>query len=141
VSAADVSPEEIANRFIEAFNQRDAERLVTLCDPSIEFHPTVLIGERRVYHGHDGVRQWVAQLVESGGEHQVRVREVRVLDPNRFLVLSEVLLGGQAITPSAMLARLGPDGGITEVHAYLSDEQMLIRLGLVPERPARPEQP
>lgn len=141
MSAADVSPEEIADRFIEAFNERDADGLIALCDPAIEFHPTVLVGERRVYHGHDGVRRWVAQLVESGGEHRVRVREVRVLDPDRFLVLSEVLLGGKAITPSAMLARLGPDGGITEVHAYLSDEQMLIRLGLVPERTERPEQP
>jgi len=135
MSSGEASPEEIGRRFVYAFNRRDADGLIALADPAIEFHPTILAGERRLYHGHDGLRRWVMELKESGGEHQVRVREVRILEADRFLVLSEVLLDGKVVTPSAMLARLAPAGGIVEIYAYLSDEQMLIRLGLVPDRP------
>lgn len=77
------------------------------------------------------MRRWVADLEVSEIEHRVRVREVRALDERRFLVLSEVLLGGESVSPSAMLASLGNTGGILHAHAYLSDEQMLARLGLV----------
>jgi len=128
----DPSPEEIGHSFIDAFNRRDGDGLVELCDPAIEFYPTLLVGERRVYHGHDGLRRWVAELEETKSDHQVRVREVRVLEPLRFLVLSEVVFEGDVVTPSAMVARLAPSGGIVEARAYLSDEELLTKLGIVP---------
>jgi hypothetical protein len=61
---------------------------------------------------------------------------VRTLDERRFLLLSEVLLDGERISPSAMLARLTEEGKIAEVHAYLTDEQLLTQIGLVPAQPA-----
>lgn len=128
--------EAIGHRFIDAFNRRDAEDLVALADPHIEFHPTPLVGARRVYHGHDGLRRWVAELGTSEIKHQVRVREVRPLDESRFVVLSEVLLDGELVSPSATLARLNETGGIVEARAYLSDEQILTQIGLVRERSA-----
>ncbi|MGA8744422.1 MAG: nuclear transport factor 2 family protein [Solirubrobacterales bacterium] len=128
------SVEALGFRFIDGFNSRDAEALIALADPAIEFHPTSLAGEDRIYHGHDGLRRWVRDLDVSAIKHQVRVREVRVLDRARFLVLSEVLMGEDVLSPSAMLARLGDRGGILEARAYLTDEQMLERVGLMPER-------
>ena len=133
MSTAKVSMETIGQQFIDAFNRRNAEDLVALADPAIEFHPTGLVGERRTYHGHDGLRRWVSDLGASGAKHQVRVLEVRRLDDSRFLVLSEVLLDGDLISPSAMIARLDEANKIVEARAYLTDEQMLTRVGLMDE--------
>src|SRR5215207_3387831 len=113
--------EELARRFIDGFNRRDAEALVALSHPRIEFLPTILVGQRAVYHGHEGLRRWVEDLNASGAAHEVRVRNVRVLAPDRFAVLTEVLLDGELLSPSAMLASL-EDGLIVRAKAYLSDE-------------------
>lgn len=128
--------EAIGRRFVDAFNRHDAEDLVALADPHIEFRPTSLVGTSRIYRGHDGLRQWVQELDTAQIQHQARVREVRILDESRFLILSEVLLDGELVSPSAMLSRLADAGGIIEAHAYLTDEQMLTQIGLVPKSPA-----
>jgi len=95
VESEALSAEELGRRFIEGFNRRDADALVALVHPELEFLPTVLVGQRAVYHGHDGLRRWVADLVASDAAHKVRVREVRELGPDRFVVLTEVLIGGE----------------------------------------------
>jgi hypothetical protein len=137
MSRTEASLGTVGHRFVEAFNRRDANALIALTDPEVEFSPTSLVSTRRTYRGHDGMRRWVSELRQSAIEHQVRVREVRVLDAARIVVLSEVLLGGESISPSAMLARLSPDGLIVEAHAYLTDEPMLIQLGLLAEPVSR----
>ena len=138
VAAAGASTKEIGLRFIEAFNRRDAEALVALADPRIEFHPTSLAGAERVYRGHDGIRRWVRDLGRSEIQHQVRVREVRELEENRVFVISEVLIDGEVISPSAMLARLTEEGKMIEARAYLTDEQMLKKIGRVPDETTDP---
>lgn len=125
--------EAIGRGFIDAFNRRDAAGLVELSDPAIELCPTELVGSRRAYHGHDGLRQWVADLRDSPIKHQVRVREVRTLDEHRFLLLSEVVLDGELLSPSAMLAHIDDRGAIVKAHAYLTDERMLAQLGAIPD--------
>ncbi len=125
--------EAIGRDFIDAFNRRDASGLVALAHPTIEFSPTELVGSRRTYHGHAGLRQWVADLREAPIQHQVRVREVRSLGEGRFLLLSEVVLDGELISPSAMLAHINEHGAIVKAHAYLTDEQMLAQLGAIPD--------
>lgn len=123
--------EQLGNRFIDGFNRRDADALVALCHPELEFVPTLLVGRKSVYHGHDGLRRWVEDLIASGAAHEVRVRAVRVIDDERFAVLTEVCLEGETITPSAMIART-KDGLIVHAKAYLSDESTLIRVGVLP---------
>ncbi len=120
--------ERIAHGFIDAFNRRDVDGLIAFADPDIKFHPTVLVGDIRAYRGHEGLRRWVEDLSSAEAEHQVRVREVRPLDSVYFIVLSDVLLYGEVLGPSAMLGRLTATGEIGEAHAYLSDESMLATL-------------
>jgi hypothetical protein len=131
MGAEELSVEELAHRFIGGFNRRDADALVALCHPQLEFLPTILVGQRSVYHGHDGLRRWVEDLRVSGAAHEVRIRKVRVLAPDRFAVLTEVLLDGELLSPSAMIATL-EDGLIVRAKAYLSDESTLIRVGVLP---------
>lgn len=127
---------ELGRRFIEGFNRRDADALVALVHPQLEFLPTVLVGQRGVYRGRDGLRRWVEELIASGAVHQVRVRDVRELGPDRFAVLTEVLIEGEVTSPSAMVATTR-DGLIVRAKAYLSDEQTLIRVGVLPPREGR----
>jgi ketosteroid isomerase-like protein len=127
-----VSIEAIGRQFVDAFNRRDVSDLIVLTDPAVEFHPTSLVGERRRYDGHEGLRRWFADLEESQIEHQVRVKEVRQTDEG-FLVLSEVLLGGELVSPSAMLAWVNDDGLIVEARAFLTDPETLRQVGWVPD--------
>ncbi|MGB7588718.1 MAG: nuclear transport factor 2 family protein [Solirubrobacterales bacterium] len=122
----------IAQSFIEAFNLRDAEGLVALADPEIEFHPTPLVHGQSTYHGHDGLRCWLEEIGESGIGHRVRVHDVRKLDENHFLILSDVLIGDEPISPLTILGRLSNAREIVEVHAFLSDERMLAQVGVTP---------
>jgi len=61
---------------------------------------------------------------------------VRALEKIRFHVLSEALIDGEVVFPSAMLTRLSKERRIIEARAYLTDEQMLKKVGPVPEEPA-----
>lgn len=131
MGAEELPVEELAHRFIDAFNRRDSDALVALCHPQLEFLPTILVGQRAVYHGHDGLRRWVEDLRASRAAHEVRVRKVRTLAPDRFAVLTEVLIDGELLSPSAMIAKL-EDGLIVNAKAYLSDESTLIRVGVLP---------
>jgi ketosteroid isomerase-like protein len=120
----------IGRLFVDAFNRRDVEGLVALAHPEIEFRPTMIVGSKRIYKGHEGLRCWVADLIATDAKHYARVREVRMLEDQRLVVLSEVLLDGEVVSPSAMIARL-LDGKIVDVQAYLSDETMLMELNLL----------
>lgn len=132
MGAGALSVDALGRAFIDAFNRRDADALVRLCDPQIDFHPSSLVGARHVYRGHDGIRRWVAELERATVQHEVRVREVRELGGSRFLVVSEVYVDGELLSPSAMLACLGADGRITEAHSYLSDADLIGQLDLAP---------
>jgi hypothetical protein len=121
----------LARRFVEAFNDRDADALVALAHPRIVFRPTSLVGHRRTYNGHAGLRRWVAEIDATGVDFQAHIREIRSLRPSGFLVLSKLRVGDELITDSAMIASVHQDK-IIEAHAYLSDEGMLVQLGLVP---------
>lgn len=121
----------IGRMFIDAFNRRDVEGMVELSSPDVVFCPTLLVGARREYHGHSGLRRWCADLAAADASHQVRVREVRELAELRFVVLTEVLLDGELVSPSAMIADLDDRRLIAQARSYLSDEQTLIHLGLV----------
>ena len=59
---------ELHRRFDEAFNARDIEAMIALCDPSIEFHDVAGAVDATVYHGHDGIRSWHQAREEIAGE-------------------------------------------------------------------------
>jgi SnoaL-like domain len=121
----------LARSFVQAFNDRDADALAALAHPRIVFRPTVLVGHRRTYNGHAGLRRWVAEIDVTGIDFQVHIREIRPLAPSGFLVLATLRVGDELITDSAMVASVHQDK-IIDAHAYLSHEETLTRLGLIP---------
>lgn len=129
-----VSIETVARQFVDAFNRRDVEGMVALSDPEIAFHPSALVGERRHYHGHEGLGRWVADLDSAQFGYRVEVKEVRATERG-FLALSEIMLANELVSPAAMLARLNDDGLIVEARSFLTDEETLKQVGWVPDGP------
>ena len=120
----------LASAFVDACNRRDEAAFVALTDPQIEFRPTAIVGTLRVYRGHDELRIWVTALRGSKLNHQARIRAVHVVDEQRVLLLTEVLLDGDVISPSAMMATISAEGLIVAAQAYLSDDDMLKQVGV-----------
>src|SRR4051794_24534037 len=79
-----------AEAFINSFNERDTEAWVAAFHPDAEFSPTAMTRTRPVYRGHEGARAFMEDLVASGAQHRSRVRDLRVLGGDEFLLLTEI---------------------------------------------------
>lgn len=71
--------ESLGRGFVDAFNGRDVQALVAVSHEQIALRPSTLVGSRRTYRGHDGLRQWIADLDTANVEFKVRAREIRPL--------------------------------------------------------------
>ena len=125
--------ERVAREFVDAFNRRDADGFAAVFHPECELRPTLLVGSRSVYRGRDGVRSYFDDLAAGNREHGVRIREIRRMGPDRFAMLTEVMLRDEVVSPAAALVRL-EDAKVIALTAYLSDEDTLASLELIPER-------
>jgi ketosteroid isomerase-like protein len=125
---------ELTRRYIEAFNARDIEALITLFDPNIELHSAFAAVGGAIYHGHNGLRRWHRDLTEAWGE------EIRG-DPEVYFDLGEQTLafyvlrgrgrhsGAEVAMPNALVAR-SRDGVIVYMKAYTRREDALSDLGV-----------
>jgi SnoaL-like domain len=124
-----LAPEAIVTRWVDAFNERDLEGMLARFHPEVRFHPLRLVGLDGSYRGHDGVRRWFTQLRD---EHVFVLSEVQGLGNDQVLAVGALALAeGPEIAPLCALHRIR-DGLIMAAHHYLTDPDMLDRLGLVP---------
>ena len=71
---------EVVRRSVEAFTAGDVETMLAYADPDGELHSAIIGGaEGRVYRGHDGLRQWFADSMESFEELRTELTEFRDL--------------------------------------------------------------
>ncbi len=78
----------------EAFSRGDAEGLLELCSPDVEFTTYVAEMEGRAYHGHEGVREWVTNLQATFDDFTNEILGIETLEDDR--VLAELLICGTA---------------------------------------------
>jgi ketosteroid isomerase-like protein len=65
---------------IEAYNRRDIEAMLVLSHPEAEWYPvTAQIEGDDAYHGHEGLRQWWANVDATFEELEASVEEIRDL--------------------------------------------------------------
>ncbi len=130
--AAPTGPDEavaLAQRYVEAYNNRDLDAMLACQDENIVSTPSRLF-RNRPHTGHAGVRAWWAAMETTGQWYTVVIREIRPLDKERIAVLGEIRDGEQLLSPWAVLIRIR-NGLITESHSYLSDEELLEELDLL----------
>jgi ketosteroid isomerase-like protein len=125
---------ELHRRAFRAFNARDAEAFIALCDPDIEFHSTfAAVGGAR-YSGHAGLRRWHRDLDDAWGEG------IRVEADSFFVVDDQTLTFGtlygrgrqsraEVAMPYAGVVKWR-DGLAVEWRAYGSQDEALRHLGV-----------
>ncbi len=65
---------ELVRRAFDAFNRRDADALLDCFHAESEWRPAISPGgmEGRTYNGHDGLREWLAEVAESWETFEAR---------------------------------------------------------------------
>ena len=135
---------ELHRRANEAFNSRDVEAYVALCDPQIELHSAVTVPGGGFYSGHDGVRRWFRDLEDAFGE-EVQVEPEAYFEVGDHTLTFHVLhgrgrqSGADVETPAAHVCRWR-DGLIVYFKGYLHREDAFSDLE-IPEDAADPIAP
>jgi ketosteroid isomerase-like protein len=118
-------------RSIEAFNARDLDELLSCLADDVDLEPLRLGGLERRYRGHDGVRDWFAQLRLWRHEHRIALSEVHAVDEVTVIASGSLSLHGDAgIAPFCGLHRI-EQGLIVDVREYLTEPEMIERLGVL----------
>ena len=124
---------ELMRAALEAFNSRDLDAMLTLADPSCEWHSTFAVVGGAVYHGHDGIRKWHRDMEDAWG-HQIRVESESFFDLGEHLLLFAVLhargrhSGAEAAMPIAQVWKIR-GGLITYCKTYTDRDEALRDLG------------
>jgi ketosteroid isomerase-like protein len=85
---------EIARRAYDAFQRNGIEGLMPFLDEEIEWRNPEDSPIAGAWHGHDGVRDWFAQVSEAFGEMTFTPDEIREVSEGRILVLLHSRLTG-----------------------------------------------
>jgi ketosteroid isomerase-like protein len=128
---------QLHRRLIEAYNARDTEAFIALCDPQIEVHSVFAAPGGTDYRGHDGVRRWHQDLAEAwaGG---FRVEPEAFFDFGDDTLMFGVLHGREPQSgvevemPNAQVVTLR-DGLVTYLKVYMHREDALRDLGVSAE--------
>ena len=116
---------ELIGRAFSAFNRRDANALLAVCHPDIEWIPMRASLDGKAYRGLDGVRDALADVAAE-------FEELRN-DPRRFVEMGDrVVIAGRIVAkeragglrvdiPGAWLAEMR-DGKVVYVRAFPDEE-------------------
>ena len=118
----------VVRRWVDAFNRRDAEALVRLAHPTVVVSPSALFRRRDQYGGHDGLRQWIAELVADDSPGSVVITDVQQQRSGEVLVTGEIAVHGRVVNPVAGLFEI-KDGLVLSARSYLSDERTMRHVG------------
>jgi ketosteroid isomerase-like protein len=85
---------ELVRRAIAAFNAREVETLVSLCDPECDFLPFRAQLEGLIYRGHEGMRQFMRDIEEDWETYRIDASEFRERG-DRVAALGQVTAQGR----------------------------------------------
>jgi ketosteroid isomerase-like protein len=116
----------VIRRLFDAFTRRDLDATLELMDPKVEFYaPTAtLADERTSYRGHDGIRDYFADIERLWEELRVTPGEYRA-EGDKVLVLGRIhargAVGYLADSRAGWLWKLS-DGRVTHGHVYTNPD-------------------
>jgi ketosteroid isomerase-like protein len=118
----------------ERWNAGDRTIDMDTVDPGIELHTPMATTRGGPYRGHDGVRQWLADIDDQFEVWELQVDEWRELDGGRILGLGAIHAKGRGSgveldQPLAWLFTFR-DGKVTRYDAFYSHAEGLSAAGL-----------
>jgi ketosteroid isomerase-like protein len=125
---------EIVRLAYAAFNQRDMEALVALTDPGFVMDWSRSIGpQRKVYRGHEGIKEWITGMDEAFETFEVAPLEFRGFG-TRMVVATRVRGKGRGsgAAVEAQGAKVWElrDGKVVKMTLYQSRQEALDAVGL-----------
>ena len=81
---------------LDALNRRDVDGMLAKLQPDAEMVPLRAVLEGTVYRGHDGLRQWLADMAEDWDDLRIETEELRDLQGGRVLVLGRFHARGKS---------------------------------------------
>jgi steroid delta-isomerase-like uncharacterized protein len=124
---------EIVREGFDAFNRRDVDRLVSLCSPDTEWLPFRAQLEGVPYRGHEGVRQFVADMDADWEAFRIDPVDLRERD-ERVVAIGQVT--GRGAESGVSIDLVGGfvfelhDGRITGLTSYSNASDALAAVGL-----------
>jgi ketosteroid isomerase-like protein len=121
--------------FAEAISESDPDAALPLCDPEIEFLSVLALGGQ-AYRGHDGIRQYFADIASAWSEWRVEVHRVSSAPDGRVAIVMTMHCRGKE-SGTALSERTGHiwtlrNGRLWRNEPYREPEEALRKLGLSP---------
>jgi ketosteroid isomerase-like protein len=125
---------ELAREVLNALGERDAERLISLAHPDVEWRSFFALGERDgVYRGYDGTRRYMGDLGEVWGVARADVEDALGLGDVTVLVgrlhYRGKGSGAESETPAGWMLKFHL-GRLVCFRAFRDPEQALETVGL-----------
>ena len=126
--------EQVVHRIAAALGPRDLSTFLEVTDPAVEWHSSLaVIAEGGAYHGHEGVRQYVKDVVEAFESFEATLEGV--------LSVGDLVVGVGAITFRGKASgveqtqQLGwvfrfREGRVVYLRAFRNPEQAFAAVGL-----------
>ncbi len=123
---------DVIREAIAAWNEGDAEAVISYLDPDVELVPIRSLLEGGSYHGHDGMRRYADDIAAEWEAMHLQIEEVRdaadgVLVLGRFQATGKS--GVELDAPAAWLTTMR-GGKVTRMQAFSTREEALRATGL-----------
>ena len=122
--------EKTVSEWIDAFNERDLDRMLAQVDPEVHFHPLRVDGMAHSYLGHSGVRRWFAELQQHEHPHRIDLKSIAGLADGRVLAAGAVSAEEGTGTPFSGLYEIANDLIVCAYH-YFTPPETLVQIGIV----------
>jgi hypothetical protein len=129
--ASALGPKALVLRWVNAFNARNHDALLSCLHAEVDFHPLKLLGIDRSYRGHEGVRVWLSRLDALHYRHRIELSEVREGGREQLLAIGALSVPGHGSVVPFCASHWFRDDLITLVRQYPRDPDIVERGALV----------
>lgn len=128
---AALGPKALVLRWVNAFNARNLDALLSCLHTEVDFHPLKLLGVDRSYRGHEGVRAWFGRLDALHYRHRIELSEIREGGQGQLLAIGALSVPGHGSVVPFCASHWLKDDLIALVRQYPRDPDFVERGPLV----------
>jgi hypothetical protein len=125
--ASALGPKALILRWVNAFNARNLDALLSCLHTEVDFHPLKLLGIDCSYRGHEGVRVWFSRLDALHYRHRIELSEVREGGRGQLLAIGSLSVPGHGSVVPFCASHWVKDAQIYLVRQYPRDPDLVER--------------